>query len=288
MLTRRGGLAVPPVVAAAVVLACSGVAAADGGLGGVDCRQNPSAPQCDITAGTPGDPGQPAGSSNDGSGGSDDGATGQKDPCHWAPVEGQRPPPAGKGPAGGWYAWTCAGDGFGSQRTPVWLDQAPGVDLAAMAQMARSRLVLPTPQIRTSPDRVPFVLVRVPVWLWVDPLTWGPRSATAAVPGVTVTATATPVRVRWSFGDNTADLTCAGPGKPWAPGTDPRTASSCGHTYTRSSASTRDEAFVLRATVTWTVTWSGPGGGGTLAALTTTSAAPVRVAQSQSIVGSTR
>ncbi|MEU7171478.1 MULTISPECIES: hypothetical protein [Micromonospora] len=287
MLRRSRALALG-VAAAAAVMASAGVAEADGGFGDVDCTQNPSASGCEVTAGNPGGSGVSDGGSGDGSGGSGTGSGGADDTCYWAPVAGNRPPPVGKGPEGGWYARTCNTNGIGSQGTAVWLDQPPGISVAALAQTARSRLRLPAPAIRTNPDGTPFVLVRVPVWLWVDPVTWGARSATATVPGVTVTATATPTSVRWSFGDGTADLTCAGPGKPWKPGTDPRAASPCGHTYTRSSAAAPGEVFRLRATVTWSVAWSGPGGGGTLAPLTTTSTTAVRVAQSQAIVESAR
>ncbi|MFI7208443.1 hypothetical protein [Micromonospora aurantiaca (nom. illeg.)] len=287
MLRRSRRVGLPALlVATAVVVMAAPVQAGDG-VGNVDCGQTPNAAECDVSAGQPSRPGGSTGGGQ--SGGSEDGsAGGSDDGCHWAPVEGDRPPPAGKGPEGGWYAWTCVGDGLGAQGTPVWLDEPPGVDPTALAQTARSRLRLPTPGIRTNPGTAPFVLVRVPVWLWVDSVTWGARSATASVPGVAVTATATPTKVRWSFGDGSPDLTCVGPGKPWTPGTDPRAASPCGHTYTRSSAAAPGTVFTLRATVTWSVTWSGPGGGGSLAPLTTTSTVAVRVAQSQAVVEGTR
>ncbi|MDG4795004.1 hypothetical protein [Micromonospora sp. WMMD1082] len=277
-------------IVAAVVAVAVGVmvspARADDGIGHVDCTRSPAAPECELTAEAPGGPAGPTGGPTGGSGGAHDSddADEQSD-CYWAPVPGDRPPPAGSGPQGGWYARTCLRDGIGSQATPVWLDEAPGLNPAALAQTARSRLVLPAPQIRTNPDTVPFVLVRVPVWLWVDRVTWSVRSASASVPGVTVTATATPTRVRWSFGDGSTGLTCRGPGRPWTPTIDPRASSPCGHTYTRSSASARTGTFGLRATVTWSVTWSGPGGqGGTLDPLTTTSTRAVPVGQSQAVV----
>lgn len=286
MLSHRLRGSLLALLTTTVVVVGSSSAQADDGIGHVDCSQNPSMPGCEVTAGNPGHPGEASGGSN--GGGSGDGSTGGNGNCYWAPVDSDLPPPPGKGPEGGWYARTCQGNGLGWQDTPVWLNQAPGVNLAALAQSARSQLRLPAPGIRTNPDVARMVLVRVPVWLWVDPATWGTRSATAAVPGVTVTATATPTSVRWSFGDGTTDLTCAGPGKPWTPGTDPRAASPCGHTYTRSSAAAPGQVFRLRATVTWSVAWSGPGGGGTLAPLTTTATTAVRIAQSQAIVGSTR
>nr|WP_030501012.1 hypothetical protein [Micromonospora purpureochromogenes] len=286
MLTRGLARILAATATAAVVLTSSGVAAADGGIGGVDCRQNPSAPECEITAGTPGGPGGSTGGSGDGSGGSGNGSGGgDGGDCYYAPVDVDLPPPAGKGPEGGWYVLTCVANGVGSQGQPVWLDRAPYVDPTALAQTARSRLRLPAPAIRTNPGTNPFVLVRVPVWLWVDPSTWGARSATASVPGVSVTATATPTQVVWSFGDGSPDLTCNGPGRPWKPGTDPRAASPCGHTYTSSSAAAAGAVFQLRATVTWSVAWSGAGSGGILAPLVTTSTVPVRVAESQAVNG---
>ncbi|MGY4898623.1 hypothetical protein ACWEEK_23950 [Micromonospora aurantiaca (nom. illeg.)] len=288
MLRRSLRLGLPALLAATTVVVMRSPARAGDGVGNVDCGQTPNTAECDISAGVPGSPGVSTGGSQGGSGSDDSSSGGGDNSCHWEPVDVDRPPPAGKGPGGGWYAWTCVGNGLGSQGTPVWLDRAPVVDPAVLAQTARSRLRLPEPGIRTNPDTVPFVLVRVPVWLWVDPVTWEARSARASVPGVSVTATATPTKVRWSFGDGSPDLTCVGPGKPWTSGTDPRAASPCGHTYTRSSATERDTVFTLRATVTWSVTWSGPGGGGTLAPLTTTSTVTVRVAQSQAVVEGTR
>ncbi|GIJ08394.1 hypothetical protein ACFFMR_29385 [Micromonospora andamanensis] len=273
----------------ACVVAVTGMASsarADDAIGHVDCAQSPAAPECEVTAAIPGDPGG-TGSGNGDAGSGDSGGDEESD-CSWLLVNSDRPPPAGKGPEGGWYARTCLSDGVGTQATPVWLDQAPGVDLSGLAQIARSRLSLTAPRIRTNPDTEPFVLVRVPVWLWVDPVTWQAHSATASVPGVTVTVQATPTRVRWSLGDGTKDLTCRGPGQPWTPDTDPLAASPCGHTYTRSSATAPNNAFRLRATVTWSVTWSGPGAGGVLDPLTTTATIRMRVGQSQTVVERTR
>ncbi|XBP92037.1 hypothetical protein VK199_20685 [Micromonospora sp. CCTCC AA 2012012] len=289
MLMRRTARCLIAAGAAAIVLMTGSLEArADGGIGGVSCTQNPSAPECEISAGTPGGSGGSTGGNQGGGSGDDGSGGGGGDGCYWAPVDVGLPPPPGKGPEGGWYSRTCVANGLGSQEVPVWLDQAPTVNLTALAQTARSRLRLPSPQIHTNPTTAPFVLVQVPVWLWVDPVTWGARSATASVPGVSVTATATPTQVVWSFGDGSDDLTCTGPGKPWKPGTDPRASSPCGHTYTSSSAVAVGAAFRLRATVTWSVTWSGAGSGGTLAPLTTTSTVSVRVAESQAIVGGVR
>jgi hypothetical protein len=112
---------------------------------------------------------------------------------------------------------------------------------------------------------------------------WGPVSATATVPGVSVTATATPTSVVWSMGDGST-VTCTDAGTPFSPGTAP-TASSpdCGHTYRTSSASQAGQAFPVSATVYWTVTWAGAGQGGVFPDLTTTGNAAFRVAESQAL-----
>jgi hypothetical protein len=169
-----------------------------------------------------------------------------------------------------------------------WLPAGQVADPQALAQAAVSRLRLPMPLIRRNPDAAAGVLAQVPVWLWVDPSTWGPRSATASVPGMSVTATATPVRVVWGPGDGTPDVVCAGPGTPWRPGTDPRAASACGHTYRSSSAGAAGGAFPLRATVTWSVSWAGGGQSGTVPPLTTTAVVRLPVAESQAVVGGRR
>jgi hypothetical protein len=128
-------------------------------------------------------------------------------------------------------------------------------------------------------------LVTVPTWLWIDAASWRPRTATAQVPGLVVTATATPSRVVWKTGDGSAPVTCTGPGTAWTSGTDPVTPSpTCGHTYRRSSAGMPSGTFPVTATVSWTVSWAGGGQGGTVPGLSTTSTAAVRVAEVQAVV----
>ncbi|MDI2127150.1 ATP/GTP-binding protein [Yinghuangia seranimata] len=153
---------------------------------------------------------------------------------------------------------------------------------AQLAQVAVSRLRLPSPVVGTSPsgDQV----VRVPTWLWVDRSVWGPVSATAAVPGVSVTATAVPVSVVWSMGTGES-VNCAGPGTPYVPGSDAAAASpDCGYTYTRSSAGQRGERFAVSVTVSWRVTWVGGGQSGTVEGLSTTTAVDLRVREVQAVI----
>ncbi|WP_424187628.1 hypothetical protein ACOBQX_07475 [Actinokineospora sp. G85] len=193
----------------------------------------------------------------------------------------------GQGP-GAWYVWKCATEGVidGLYRPPVWIadGQQPGAALlpspAELAQMARKQLRLPSPSIAANP--VGDQLVNLPTWMWLSG-GWGPVSATASVPGVSVTAVATPTSVIWAMGDGST-VTCTGAGTPYKAGADPKAPSpDCGHVYRRSSASQPGQAYPVTATVHWTVTWSGAGQGGTFPDMTTTGDATFRVAESQAL-----
>jgi hypothetical protein len=278
------------VAAAAVVLVGTGgpAAFADGGVGGVDCQQNPKSAECNVGVGTP------AGGGNGGNGGSDSGSGGgsgggsgeRSDPsCHYEAADPQPAPPSGGG-EGAWYVRICLiGDGKGGPSTspPMWMENTLQVDPAELARTARSRLQLPAPPIRTNPDASKAtVLPYVPVWLWVDGSSWSSRSATAAVPGLSVTAIASPTRVVWRLGDGKPSITC-GQGTAWKAGTDPKKASpSCGHTYDWPATRT------LTATIIWTVTWAGGGQAGTVPNLTSTAQTRVHVAEAPAINGGTR
>lgn len=192
------------------------------------------------------------------------------------------------GQSGTWYVWKCttAGVTDGLFHPPVFVPngQPPGAaplpSPAQLAQMAFNQLRLPTPTIAENPAGEQ--LVNLPTWMWLSS-GWGPVSATASVPGVSVTAVATPTSVSWSMGDGST-VSCAGAGTPFQPGADPKASSpDCGHTYRTSSASQASQAFPVTATVHWMVTWSGAGQGGTFPDMTTTGNAAFRVAESQAL-----
>jgi hypothetical protein len=190
--------------------------------------------------------------------------------------------------SGAWYVYKCTGPDSRIRcivrrsglpmASPV---PAPLPSPAELAAQARNQLLLPIPKIKANPagDQ----LVSLPTWMWLDPSSWGDVSATAAVPGVSVTAVAKPTSVTWSMGDG-GSVTCTDPAHSSPPGGNPKSASpNCGHTYRTSSAGQRAEAFPVSATVNWTVTWSGAGQGGTFPNMTTTGNAAFRVAESQGI-----
>ncbi|MFE0025493.1 hypothetical protein [Amycolatopsis sp. NPDC059021] len=193
------------------------------------------------------------------------------------------------GQGGAWYTYQCSGSGFrdGLYRAPVWIPDGEALGAAPLpspeelAQQARSQLRVPAARIVSDPAGTK--LVHLPTWLWLDRGGWGVRSATASVPGASVTATAAPASVSWSMGDGSV-LTCTGPGTSFPVGGDPRAVSpDCGHTYHRSSAGAPGQAFAVSATVHWTVTWSGMGAGGTFPDMTTSASAAFRVAEAQAL-----
>ena len=190
------------------------------------------------------------------------------------------------GQPGAWYVYKCdkAGVIDALYRAPVWIpDARPGPlpSPAQLAEQARSQLILPSPRIEANP--VGEQLVNLPTWLGLDSAGWSARSATAQVPGVSVTAMARPTWVSWSMGDGTS-VTCPGQGTPFPPGANPSAASpDCGHTYRMSSAHQGGQAFPVTATVHWSVTWWGAGQGGTFPDLTSSASTQFRVAEAQAL-----
>lgn len=194
------------------------------------------------------------------------------------------PPDGGNDAEGQWYVWRCTGEGFTDAlwRLPVWIpnedlpDGSRGPSVLEVAQRAYAQLYIRAPEIGVSPAAEQ--LVQLPTWLWLDPEGWTPISATASVPGVSITATAVPQSASWAMGDG-ATVSCDGPGTPFSTGDDPAVESpDCGHTYT--SAAERRE---VTSTVEWTVTWAGAGQSGEFPGLMTTSTADVRVVESQAL-----
>ncbi len=184
--------------------------------------------------------------------------------------------------SGAWYVYRCSGDAGlrdGLYRPPVFLPDGPGGPGAsapspeALARQAYAQLRLPTPQIAASP-RGPQ-LVRLPSWLWIEN-GWHRVSATASVPGVSVTATATPDSVTWSMGDGGVRR-CDGPGTPYTSDRDPRSASpDCGYTYRSASGG---DGYPVTATIRWRVAWSGAGQSGSFAGLSTSASTTFVVAE---------
>ncbi|UDM03267.1 hypothetical protein [Streptomyces longhuiensis] len=172
----------------------------------------------------------------------------------------------------------------GDKAKPRGRDVEPKPDPAAVAQQVVRELVLPDPVIQTSPDEKHAQLVRVPTWMWLDGAMWKPVAKTAKVPGVSVTATATPRSATWRMGDGETEV-CEGSGTPYSSKFVADSSSpDCGHTYVRSSAGQPDDAYTVSVTVTWDVEWRGGGQQGLIPGLQTQAQMPLRVAEAQALV----
>jgi len=210
------------------------------------------------------------------------------DGCRYLLLDPQPPlsDPIWQGHTGGAvYDMTCTGVP-GPWTTSAWRAGTPAggaVDPAVAAQVAVRALALQGPAIRTAPPAGAIGLVHVPVWLWteVTPTTWGPASATAAVPGVTVTAVARAVAIRWDVGDGHV-VTCHGPGTPYRPDLGTTVSPTCGHMYDRASTGRPGDAYPVTAETTWQVTWTGGGQSGALT-VTRTSRTSVRIGEMQAL-----
>lgn len=284
----------PAALAVVVVLtaASAGPAQADG-WGKVNCTLSPSAPECTVTVVDPGN-----------GGGRGEGEAGgpivcrigsQVVDCHsdtfgWLGTGGCY---YGKD-AGGFqpsqeYIKTCL-DAATGDLTPagtVWLLNPPS-SLAAAARRAVSQLRFPEPGISASPLLTAPQVVQVPVWWWVEPDSWRTQTATAALPGITFTARATPQKITWDAGDGTR-TECTGPGTPWTSNYAPTAPSpTCGHTYRTTSKRAPGGRFTLRAVTTWAITWEGAGLTGTEPAVTTTATAGVEVIEVRAVITNER
>lgn len=215
-----------------------------------------------------------------------------EDRCYYQPAE--PPPPStdpvwnGHHPDGMVWSIVCTdripGVGGGWQ----WLPSPPpgygdaGITPAQLARRAVDQMRLTGPAIHLTIEAPDTGLVGMPVWLWTDvtPTTWGPNSATASVPGLSVTATARATEIRWDMGDGGTRV-CTGPGTPYTPGAVQ--SPTCDYVYQRSSAGQAGDAYPVTATATWQVTWSGGGTSGSLV-VTRTSTTTVRIGELQVLV----
>jgi hypothetical protein len=248
--------------------------------GGIGCGSG----GCDIEVGTPGSSDPDSGSDDDSGGGSGGGPVCTHEQVELSPevIAGLGGQPAGEG---AWYVKLCvfatAGGIPRSTTDLVWLAEAPpAVTPEQLAQIARARLQLPGVGMQLSPAT--NSMVNVPVWLALS-AGWDTRSATASVPGLSVTATATPSKVRWDMG-NGRSRSCSGPGSVFRAGVDDPYAASptCGFTYSDPVGEGR--TYTVRATVTYRISWSGGGQSGTLADLTATGTTAMAVGESQAVV----
>jgi len=285
--------------AASAVALCAPTAIA-GDQSGITASCSSGQSGCTVTAQDPGGSAT-GGTGNGGVKGSGAGSSSQAGGSASSPVSctditptsaqlvafGSPSPPSGKGH---WVMAVCTltnGAGQINNATLHW--QANGApvlpDPAVLAAQAESKLVLAKPVVDSSPAAGVPQVVQLPTWTWMPKALWTPISATAAVPGESVTATTTPVSLSFSWGDGTSS-TCQGPGTPYVSGSSDPSAPSptCGHTFHVTSAAAPSQQFPVTATLIWNVAWAGGGATGTFPDLTTTTTVHWTVEQVQSVL----
>lgn len=294
---RRVRSALVAGTATAAVALFSPTASADG-VGGVgaSCSQNQAG--CTVTAQDPGSP-STGGASGTGTSGSKPDSSTSADGSSTSQVTctdvipstaqlaafGSPKPPAGKGH---WVIEAChAPDMEELNATLHWqADGQPALpDPSVLAAKAESKLALVKPTVDSSPAAGLPQVVQLPTWAWLPKTQWVPVSATASVPGESVTATATPVLLSFSWGDGTSS-TCQGPGTPYVAASLDASAASptCGHTYRITSTAQPGQQFTVTATLSWQIRWAGGGQSGTLPDLTTAATVHWTVEQIQSVL----
>jgi hypothetical protein len=174
---------------------------------------------------------------------------------------------------------TNADGGVVYQQLIIYQPGTTVVDAATLARQAYRELPLLYPQPRTAPPADMSQLVGVRTWFWIEQAQWQPRSASAAVPGLSATVTATPTAVLWDTGDGTT-FTCDGPGTPYDPSRpDSAQHSDCSHVYQH------DGQHDVRATIIWRVHWNASNGnGGALPDVERATQFPLQAEQRQAVI----
>ena len=162
----------------------------------------------------------------------------------------------------------------------VWVPVLSPRDLALMAANEVERR-LPQPSLALSPAAVPGGVVNLEEWLAVaDP---GAVAATAAIPGLSVTVTASPASMVWDMGNHDV-VRCAGLGSQWRPGLGDGARPSCGYTYRWYSADRPGDRYQVSVTLAWSVAWVGTDGtSGVLGDLSTVTGFGFRVREIQTV-----
>jgi hypothetical protein len=179
------------------------------------------------------------------------------------------------------YFRTC-----GDDLLPIWVPQLDGEALAELA-IDEVRRRLPAPQPRLAPPAGRLV-TQLSTWIWTEPSTWQPVSATAWLPDISATVTARPLRLGFDPGDGHLGggaISCDGPGRAWRPADGDEATSACSYTYRHASSLGRGGAWTTTMAIDWAVTFTATdGSGGALASLRTSTTQPVTVREIQALV----
>lgn len=158
------------------------------------------------------------------------------------------------------YFWVDTGDA-----PPADIENAVTPEI--LAELAYAEIRVPGTKVTLAPENT--TKVNLPTWAWLDAAEFKPVSVTASVPaiGIEATATAEPVSLKIEPGTGDAvtypasgvcEINNGRIGKPYAKGKANETPP-CGVQYLRSSG---DGTYLLQATITWKIQWTGSGGAG--------------------------
>jgi hypothetical protein len=154
-----------------------------------------------------------------------------------------------------------------------------------LATRAELKLTLAKPVVDSSPAVGKAQVVQLPTWTWLPKTQWTAISAKASVSGKSVTVTAIPVQLAFSWGDGISSV-CKGPGTPYMAGVSDASAPSptCGHTYQLTSAGQPNQQFPVTVALSWKVAWSSGGQHGTLPDLVTSTTLHWTVEQVEAVI----
>lgn len=139
----------------------------------------------------------------------------------------------------------------------VWVRQESPTSLARAAEENLRIRLLPAPIPFLSPAT--HSIVHLETWLAVQPV--GSVTATAEIPGMWTSVTATVISTGFDFGDGLV-ITCPLTGQIWH-GQEPKVSAGCGHTFQAFDPPGHNR--VVRIWLNWAVTWaSNNGESGTL------------------------
>ncbi len=136
----------------------------------------------------------------------------------------------------------------------------------------------------------PYTVVNANTWFWTDPATFQPVSKTVTAGAVWGKATATPVSLTFTPGDDGHPVTCKGPGQAWQPNDQtwlpPANPQGCSYQYPNSSLGMGgDDQVTATYAITWTVTWAGSDGtSGAFNGMQTQTTSRFAVAEVQTVV----
>jgi hypothetical protein len=168
---------------------------------------------------------------------------------------------------------------------------ADGPDPVVLADMIRDAYYR-TPVIAFNPqispegsDDIPLI-VQTKNWLWVDEALWDtPVDATASIPPISITTTATAYKAVWTGGDEPETLECTDHGAPYVFGIGGPEANddTCTVVFTQDSILRPDQSIDMA--VHWAVEFTCTAYciGGTLPDIVTQSTRPVEVTEIQAV-----